>query len=224
MRRSALLLKINRKTVARRLPFLADGARVAQQAFLKRYEKKKALSVQFDDLETFEHSKHRPVSVALAVEQKTRVILGFSLSQMPAKGVTASYSREKYGPRADRRPEGWNLLFSELKRVVAPDAYFLSDQNPHYPHYVKKFFPLSQHRTVKGGRGAIRGQGELKKVTFDPLFSLNHTFAMLRANISRLIRKTWCTTKKMDRLADHIALYVSFHNRKLLKPPLKAHS
>jgi len=37
------------------------------------------------------------------------------------------------------------------------------------------------HRTVKGRRGSIAGQGELKKIGFDPLFSLNHTCAMLRA-------------------------------------------
>jgi hypothetical protein len=59
------------------------------------------------------------------------------------------------------------------------------------------------------------GQGELKSGGFDPLFSFNHTAAMLRANINRLVRKTWCTTKRIDRLEAHIALYVQFHNREL---------
>ena len=54
-----------------------------------------------------------------------------------------------------------------------------------------------------------------KKVKFDPLFSLNHTFAMLRANVNRLFRKTWCTTKKPQRLADHLALYALYHNEVL---------
>jgi hypothetical protein len=38
---------------------------------------------------------------------------------------------------------------------------------------------------------------------------------MHRARINRLIRKTWCTTKKLDRLADHIAIYADFHNEYL---------
>lgn len=52
---------------------------------------------------------------------------------------------------------------------------------------------------------------------FDPIFSINHSLASLRANINRLIRQTWCTTKRPDRLAAHLHLYVSYHNRKVLK-------
>ena len=55
----------------------------------------------------------------------------------------------------------------------------------------------------------------LPQTQFDPIFSLNHTCAMLRANICRLIRKTWCTTKKRERLVDHIAIYTYLHNRSL---------
>jgi hypothetical protein len=79
------------------------------------------------------------------------------------------------------------------------------------PNFIR-YGSYSQHVTVEGQRGCIRGQGELKKVKFDPLFSLNHTMAMLRANVSRLIRQTWCTTKKAERLSDHLALYAYFHN------------
>ena len=70
---------------------------------------------------------------------------------------------------------------------------------------------------MKGRASCVAGQGELKKVVFDPLYSLNHSCAMLRAHINRLIRKTWCTTKDPDRLADHIAIYVNYHNRELTK-------
>ncbi len=63
---------------------------------------------------------------------------------------------------------------------------------------------------------AVHIVGELKKVGFDPIFSLNHTYAMFRAHLSRLIRKTWNTTKKPDRLADHLAIYALIHNQRLL--------
>ncbi|MEQ1722809.1 MAG: hypothetical protein ABL930_06505, partial [Pseudobdellovibrio sp.] len=58
-------------------------------------------------------------------------------------------------------------------------------------------------------------QGELKKIGFDPLFSLNHTCAMMRAKVSRLIRRTWNTTKKPERLSEHLALAVLHHNLNL---------
>jgi hypothetical protein len=38
---------------------------------------------------------------------------------------------------------------------------------------------------------------------------------MLRANLNRLFRKTWCTTKNKQGLIDHLSLYVEFHNRVL---------
>jgi len=52
------------------------------------------------------------------------------------------------------------------------------------------------------------GQGELKKAGFDYLFSVNHTFATVRAKVNRLNRRTWCTTKNPERLADHIDIFI----------------
>jgi transposase-like protein len=214
-RRAAFILGINRKTVASRLKFLGNEARATQAKFLERYADQKLNFVQWDDLETAEHSKCKPLSVALAVEPKTRKILGFQVSQMPAKGHLAKLAFRKYGYRRDERARGWSDLFLSLTKIVNPEATFLSDENPHYPKAMKRHFPDSIHQTVKGRRGCIAGQGELKKIGFDPLFDLNHTCAMYRANINRLFRRTWCMTKKRDALADHLAMYVAFHNLRL---------
>jgi len=40
----------------------------------------------FDDMEAFEHSKCKPVSITVAVEEGGRLILKTSASQVPAKG------------------------------------------------------------------------------------------------------------------------------------------
>jgi hypothetical protein len=182
---------------------------------LLQYRKNPIKKVQFDDLETFEHTKLKPLSVALAVDPYTRKILSIQVSRMPAKGPLADKSIKKYGARKDDRKQGWNRLFKSLIPLVDQEAEFLSDQNPHYPSALRRHFPASQHETTPGGRGAITGQGELKKLAFDPLFALNHTCAMLRANLSRLIRRTWCTTKTIRGLEDHLAIYVDYHNRQL---------
>ena len=213
-RRTALLLTLNRKTVVQKFRFLA------QQAALWMDDNRPPSPLshfQFDDMETHEHTKCKPLSITIAVEHATRRILGIEVSVMPAKGTLAALSRKKYGPRPDERPQARKALFARLKAFIAPIALIQSDQNPHYREDVKKHFPEARHETFKGRRGAIVGQGELKKIGFDPLFSLNHTCAMIRDNVNRLKRKTWATTKKAERLAAHLILYAQFHNEVLLK-------
>jgi len=48
----------------------------------------------------------------------------------------------------------------------------------------------------------------LKKTKFDNLFSVSHTFATVRPKENRLNRRTWCTTKNPERLADHIDIFI----------------
>lgn len=217
LRRIAILLKLDRKTVARKLVWLGSRAKREHEAFLaelaERPEKVRAL--QFDEMETFERSKCLPLSIPLAVEQRSRKILGFRVGEMPAKGPLAEISLKKYGRRADRRTAMAASLLSQLEGVLDPRVEISSDENPKYPAWIRARLPRSVHKTFKGRRGCVVGQGELKKIGFDPLFDLNHTCAMFRANVNRLFRRTWCTTKRPDRLEAHLYLYLRYHNTRL---------
>lgn len=212
-RRTARILKLNKNTVEKKFVFLGQKAHGQLLSWNKSLPK--ASDIQFDDLETFEQSKHKPVSVTLAVENGTRRFLDFQVSQMPAKGKMAKFSVKKYGKRNDERTKGRAILFERLKDLVVPNAVVHSDENPHYTACVAKHFPQSTQIAHKGQRGSTTGQGELKQIRWDPLFSLNHTCAKMRADIARLIRKTWSTTKKKERLAYHIALFALYHNQHL---------
>ena len=214
-RRIAFLLSIHRVTVARKLAFLAHMAERDQAQALESLPKVK--EVQFDDLITLEHTKCKPLAISLAVEAGTRRILGYEVSSIPASGPLAAFSREKYGVRRNDRPRGLHRLFVNIKKALDPSVSFHSDEDPLYPGLVRRHFPGALHHRSPGGRGCITGQGELKKLRFDPLFSVNHTCAMLRANINRLFRRTWCTTKKAACLRQHVAVYAQFHNTVLLK-------
>ncbi len=216
-RRAAMLLGVARTTISRRVRYLAEKGRRRNERHLHYLERHPAMELQIDDLETHEHTKCKPLSVSLVVQAKTRKILGFRVSRMPAKGRLSKIALEKYGPRPDERKAGWANLLSSVKAYVSPSATITSDDNPNYPKVVRRCFPDATHVTVKGGRGAITGQGELKKLKFDPIFSLNHTCAMLRANLNRLFRRTWCTTKTIQGLINHLTIYVAFHNRRLTK-------
>jgi hypothetical protein len=216
-RRAAILLNTTRNTVHRKFRFLAIQARHWHFDSIQDFKTNPSLFVQFDDMETSEHSKLKPLSIPLAVDSEGRKILAFDVAVMPAKGHLARKSLQKYGYRPDERPQALERMFRSLESCVHPKALFLSDQNPLYARRVEKFFPEAEHEQVKSRRGCVVGQGELKKIGWDPLFSLNHTAAMLRANINRLFRRTWCTTKKRERLLDHLYLYAAFHNLELTK-------
>ncbi|HEY1079303.1 MAG TPA: hypothetical protein VGE46_04370 [Bdellovibrio sp.] len=218
-RRAAFLLKVNRKTIVRKFIFLGLASYHYLQEDRNFYAP--ATEVEFDDLETFEHSKLKPLSVIAAVETGTRRILGFRVARMPAKGLLVKRSLKKYGRRKDERKAKRRDLFLEIKPHICEHSLIKSDESPHYPYDVKKFFPKSLHRPFKGQRGCVVGQGELKGGGYDPLFSLNHSYAMLRANVNRIFRRTWNTTKKPERLALHLAMYSLYHNLFLIHHPAR---
>lgn len=217
-RRLALLLRCSRTTVARKLIFLAEQARHSHERFIKQWISRHGqfLKIHFDDLETIEHTKLKPVTVCVVIDAETRIIIDLGVAPMAAKGPLAALSRQKYGVRADRSRSMRQALFKALRSVINERGVFITDQHQHYPVVLKKHFPKSVHYQHKSERSSLGGQGELKKVVVDPLFNINHTLAMLRANINRLIRRTWCTTKRVDRLEAHLRVYADYHNRELL--------
>ena len=215
MRRIAILLNTTRKTVARKLIFLGEDCRHKLDALAKQMPL--VTELQFDELQTIEHTKCKPLSAAVAVNAKTREILGFQVSSMPATGHLAKIARKKYGFRPDHRRQGLRTLLESIRSVTSEQAHFLSDYCPFYAPVLKTVFPKATHHQVLGEKACVAGQGELKKAGKDPLFCINQSFAMLRANINRLIRRTWCTTKVPERLRDHLAVYAYVHNQKLLR-------
>lgn len=216
LRRSAQLLGVNRKTVERKLPFLAKRCRHWNERHLNQL-KGKVFNIQIDDLITKENSKLKPLSVSIAVDEDRRTLLALEVSRIPAFGHLASLARKKYGERKDEHFEGLTKLFQAISPIVSPEVSIKSDEHQRYPGFVLAYLPKARHTTFKSERSCVAGQGELKKVHFDPLFIVNHTCALLRANVNRLIRKTWCTTKDPRRLKDHLEIFRYFHNERLLR-------
>lgn len=221
LRRTARVLGLNPKTVTRKLLFLSSQAKLSRLEYLERLQKTgtRLTAFQFDEMESSVHSKCLPVSIPMVVLPGSRKILSFRVGKMPAKGLIAQISKKKYGPRADERTRMAHSIFSELSPLFEKKVEISSDENPRYPDWIKKYFPEAKHIAHLGKRGCVVGQGELKKLGFDPLFDFNHTAAMLRANINRLFRRTWCTTKKIENLEAHIELYAQYHNEVLTQAP-----
>ena len=211
-RRAALILNISAHTVAKKMRFLAEQSHQKFQDFWAQHQG--VAEWQFDELQTIEHTKLKPLSIAVAVDTKTRKIMGFSVSRMPATGHLAAISRVKYGWRKDERRKGLQSLLEQVKSVSTSTALIRSDQCQFYEPAIRRAFRNARYEQFKGEKAISYGHGELKKGR-DPLFSINHTLAMLRANINRLVRRSWCTTKDPARLWDHLMIYAHFHNTTL---------
>jgi transposase-like protein len=217
LRRTARMLGVDPKTVTRKMRFLANQFRIER---LQEYEDlskipermRSVMEVDADEMESSVLSKCLPVTIALAVERPSRKILSFHVDTITAKGKLAEISLKKYGFRENRSEHAFQMMMNDLKRIVHPRLHFQSDQKPTYAGLVKKNFPDATHTQHKSRRAVIVGYGELKQKGFDPLFAINHTAAMIRYGVSRLHRRTWCTSKTIQGLRDHLELYVRFHN------------
>lgn len=210
-RRAAYNLQVHPDTVATLMERIAiSAAEVNRRVRSTRTPD----TVVFDEMETFEHSKCKPVGIAVAVEEGTRQILVLRAAQMPAKGRLAKISRKRYGPRADQRPRAIRETFEILRENPQLET-LKSDESPRYPTYIRAYLPGVTHKAYKGRRGCVVGQGELKSGGFDPLFSLNHTCAEVRDSIKRLTRRTWCTTKLVPCLQMLLEIFQCYFNQKL---------
>jgi transposase-like protein len=215
MRRCARLLRINRTTVHRKLIYLAEKSRLEHKKFLQHLRADQVSHLQFDDLISSIHTKLKPVSISIAVDANRRFILGAEVGSIPSFGNLAELSRKKYGKRKNEHEEKLQLLFLKVAPVTHELAEIRSDEHRAYLGVVQKFFPKASYHQFKGERATVAGQGELKKIHYDPLFSINHTCATFRGSINRLIRRTWCTSKRMDMLQNHIDILIHYHNRSL---------
>ena len=157
-----------------------DGVHLGHLRLIEMLQKEAQLyaqvdAIQFDELQTIEHTKCKPLSVAMAVSKKDRKILSFKVSKMPATGHLAKISRKKYGKRPDERKAGMSDLFKELTGFLSPSIAISSDECSFYRGVVKRYFPRASYTQYLGKKGCVSGQGELKKTGFDPIFSINHS-------------------------------------------------
>ena len=166
----------------------------------------------FDELETIEHTKLKPLSVLLFVDDAYR-ILRTQVAVAPPKGCLAKISYDKYGPRKDEREDVLRQCFTELRGLKPQEIR--SDAKPSYRKFTEEFFPGIEHKVFNRSekeRHRDRLHEKYQKQVYDPMFTLNQRCAKLRANIRRLTRRSWCTTKLKENLQRHLEIYCFYNN------------
>lgn len=215
-RRIAKILKVDKKTVHRKVIFLGLQARKYNENFRKGLSYNKLDSLEIDDLITKEKTKLKPVTISAAVDPKTRKILVLEVAPIAAFGHLSKISIKKYGRRKSEHKDSLKRVFDKITPIVKRTALIKTDEHKFYPDFVKNYFPESTHLMFKSKKSTIAGQGELKKSGKDPIFYINHTFAMMRDNINRLVRRSWCVTQDLDMLQHHLEIYMKYHNKELV--------
>ena len=212
-RRTAKLLNCSKTTVERKFLWLSLNLKYTHAS------DPESLHLQIDELESIEHTKLKPVTIPLCVSSDFR-ILGINVGKIKAKGHLSEIALKKYGPREDEREKAITELLIKLKETLSVIPLSITtDALPIYKTLIKKHFPDVQHITVVS-KELVKKKRELmytseRKKIFDPLFALNQRCAMLRADIRRLTRRSWCTTKKIANLKKHVELYQIYNNQQL---------
>lgn len=184
---------------------------MAQARLQKEVLKYQAQTLYFDEMETIHHTKCKPLSIGVVVNDKYQ-ILSLQVAEMPAKGRLAAFSVQKYGPRRDDREKMIEEMLREVqsKLILAP-VEIKSDAKSSYAKHVRNCFPKALYEThsrAQKDRHRDRLHEKLHKKIYDPLFALNQRCAKLRSDIRRLTRRSWCTTKKPENLQGHLDLYL----------------
>ena len=182
------------------------------QAKCKRGQLKYAAKeLQFDEMETIHHTKCKPLSICLVVNEEYQVLQA-QVAEMPAKGKLAEFSLKRYGKRNDEREKVMDETFQDVHgKLMESPMVIKSDAKASYRNHVEKYFPEVQyevHSRVQKERLRERLHEKKNKRQFDPIFALNQRCAKLRSQIKRLTRRSWCTTKKVENLQGHLDIFI----------------
>ena len=168
MRRIARVLNINPKTVARKLTFL--GQTLQQKMATQDFSH--VSHIQFDELQTIEHTKLKPLSVAMAVSTKDRRIIGFRVASMPATGHLATLSRKKYGSRPDHRRREFAALCQDIQPRLPGLHTIESDECSFYKPIYPMCFQGRSTNNLKGKKAVSLVKVSSKKWSATLSFAL----------------------------------------------------
>jgi transposase-like protein len=216
LRQSARNWGCTRRTVAHRLRLLGAHCREFHQSMLERARSNGGIggTFQLDELETFEHSRRlKPVTVPVLIERSSYFVLHAECAPLPARGRLSAADRRKkeqqerqFEKRRSGSVQAVRRAFDVLARVHRRHAQVVvqTDQKSSYATRLEQLFgERVQHE--RHSSTAARNYG-------NPLFPINHTLAMMRDGVSRLVRRTWAASKLRDRLELHLWIWIAYRN------------
>jgi transposase-like protein len=171
--------------------------------------------LQFDEFETYETRRNtRPLSVPVLIEREQRFVVWAEAAPIRPRGKrSAARDRAiaedelRFGKRRDlsarsvrRTLRRGAEMAVQLQRVVLE-----TDEKTTYPAAARAAFGAErlEHR---------RTSSRLARMTWNPLFPINHTEAMTRDLMGRLRRESWLVSKKRRYLDLALQVFAAYRN------------
>ena len=167
-----------------------------------------------DELETYEHHrKLKPVTVPVLIEKASGFVVDVRVGKLGPRGKRTPAEQEKLlehkAAEGARRSESAKVVrqsFQRLKEFAPKDRPIVLRTD------LKTSYASIQKQLFRGRCLHERTSSKKKRDTKNPLWPINHTLARLRDGVSRLVRETWASSKKRERLARHLAIWVCYRN------------
>lgn len=185
----------------------------------------------FDELQSFEHSKHLPISIGLVKDGRSNKIISIRCAQMRAHWAIHADDQPiqltgRYLNRRNDLPLLHQLLMADIAMVFndTPQSMIVSDKSLLYIIPVRDNFPNSRHYRLKSRTRNNTRRRQAREVIIgahpDPFYqeakrlmaSFNATCASLRSYCSRLGSGTIITSKTLEHLESHLLLMLARHN------------
>ena len=168
---------------------------------------------QFDEMLTFEHTRLKPISIALAVQKPDSKLISIQVAQSHYQGVLSSVAIRKYGLREDQSPVARSRVLTTLQSQITGSCTLVTDAKPVYRTEVASHVPGATLVQIKNRGSRLQRLLKAKRRNLkDPMFELNLVAAKIRHDLSRMARKVWVTTKCQDRLQKHLMLFLASQN------------
>ena len=206
-----------RGSVARRMERYGKHCRAFHERALRARAPELAWQghFQLDELETYETDRRlKPVTVPVLVHMPSRCVLHTAIGMLPPRKPLSPRKQKQLerieAAEGKKRTSESHAKVSEcfevLKSIVPGEGPVLvsTDEKATYRTILKeKFGKRLLHK---------RTNSKEPRTFLNPLFLVNHTFAMLRDGLGRLVRRNWGATKERKKLEWHMWLYIGWRN------------
>ena len=171
--------------------------------------------IQLDELETFEGRRNtRPLTVPVVIEREHRFIIWAESAPIRPRGKMSEARKQairddsrRLGPRRDRSRRSLLRAFRHAHAMTRHSrrVRLQTDEKSVYPNLASRVF---------GANRVVHEQtnSKLARMTWNPLFPINHTEAVMRDLLGRLRRDSWLVSKTRWCLDLALQYFMAYRN------------
>lgn len=205
IRKLAKAVKASKNTVQSRIKFLSNLCDEFQNKYMSKWKIKPQF--QFDEMESYEHSKHATIGIPVIVEKNSHFLVGAVAQYVKSRSQYPTLRDKHNSAHENEIQEKDKIIKEQLKlcRTMKPQGRIIidTDGDNTYPKYIKEVFGNESVHSVY-----ISGDD----VNKTKLFPVNNMCGCLRDDVAMLLRRTRNGCKNISMLSARLSIYKFFSN------------